>query len=89
MKTDIGFSVLKCVEVGIIYHYADISRNFCNMSVNNGRLWWYNLCIKRNARRSCISYEELSGTDGSPAVRRHVATGIYFNIFHVIYCKNI
>jgi len=38
MKTDIGFSVLKYLEVGTVYHYADLSWNLYNMSVNNGRV---------------------------------------------------
>jgi hypothetical protein len=36
MKIDIGFSVLKHLEAGTVYHNADFSWNVCNMSVNNG-----------------------------------------------------
>jgi len=38
MKTDIRFSVLKYVEVGTVYHYADLSWDLCNMSVNSERV---------------------------------------------------
>jgi len=45
MKKDIGFSVPKYLEVGKIYHYADLSWNLCNMSVNNGRVRRNNLFL--------------------------------------------
>jgi hypothetical protein len=38
MKTDIGFSFLKYLEAGTVYHYADLSWKLCNMIVNNGGL---------------------------------------------------
>jgi len=47
------------------------------------------LVDKKKRHTSCVFRTNNEREQRAPAVRRHVATEINLNIFHVMYCKNV